>query len=184
MHSALQETPWADHARLVIMTGEGLAVSSMALGLWQPLSKMRVDSWAEFSVRLPDGQASGQGSGGPSLGRQGSQRFEHLCGPAQCHKSAQSPSTRKLCCRCRASAARCRWARVRQGPHRAPRCPALRARSSAASSTCEAGSRVEQDWQAKLNWHLLAGACVCFQQGAAAHCFTPPPLLTQVCVPE
>lgn len=61
MHSALRETPWADHARLTLMTGEGLAVSGMALALWQPLSRMRVDSWAEFGVRLPDGQASGQG---------------------------------------------------------------------------------------------------------------------------
>ncbi|KAL4443685.1 hypothetical protein ABPG75_011422 [Micractinium tetrahymenae] len=66
MHSALQETPWADHARLVVMTAEGLAVSDMALGLWQPLSSMRVDSWAEFSVRLPDGQASAVGPGAPT----------------------------------------------------------------------------------------------------------------------
>ncbi|KAL4447222.1 hypothetical protein ABPG77_007255 [Micractinium sp. CCAP 211/92] len=87
MHSALQETAWADHARLVIMTGEGLPVSSMALGLWQPLSKMRVDSWAEFSVRLPDGQASGKGSkgewaapGAPPPSFEGSEQrcFKHM----------------------------------------------------------------------------------------------------------
>lgn len=43
--------------------GGGLQISPMARGLWQPLSKMAVTSWAEFSVRLRDGEV-GPGWGG------------------------------------------------------------------------------------------------------------------------
>lgn len=54
MYSALKETPWADHVRLVPVTGEALALSPTNRLLWQPLTGMRLDAWDEFSVRIPD----------------------------------------------------------------------------------------------------------------------------------
>lgn len=56
-YSALKETAWEQHAKVVLMTGGGLPISAMNLALWQPLSNMSVDSMADFSVRLPDKQA-------------------------------------------------------------------------------------------------------------------------------
>ena len=55
--SALRETPWAPHAKLMLQTGGGLTISGMNLALWQPLTNMSVDSLAEASVRLADEQA-------------------------------------------------------------------------------------------------------------------------------
>ncbi|KAI3428185.1 hypothetical protein D9Q98_006565 [Chlorella vulgaris] len=55
-YSALKETAWEQHAKVVLMTGGGLPISAMNLALWQPLSNMSVDSMADFSVRLPDEQ--------------------------------------------------------------------------------------------------------------------------------
>lgn len=60
MYTALQETPWADHARVLLMTGEGLALSGMNRALWQPLSEMRVDGFEEATVRLRDDEVSRQ----------------------------------------------------------------------------------------------------------------------------
>lgn len=58
MYSALKETPWAEHVRLVPMTGEGLPVSPTNRLLWQPLTRMRLEAWDEVSVRLPDDSVS------------------------------------------------------------------------------------------------------------------------------
>ena len=58
MYSALKETPFAEHMRLVPMTGEGLAVSPTNRLLWQPLTRMRLEAWEEFSVRLRDDDVS------------------------------------------------------------------------------------------------------------------------------
>lgn len=59
MYSALKETPWADHVRLVPVTGEALALSPTNRLLWQPLTGMRLDAWDEFSVRIPDDKVRG-----------------------------------------------------------------------------------------------------------------------------
>ncbi|EFN58009.1 hypothetical protein CHLNCDRAFT_57085 [Chlorella variabilis] len=57
--SALRETPWAGHVKVLLQTGGGLAFSFMNLALWQPLSNMSVESLADSSVRLADDQARG-----------------------------------------------------------------------------------------------------------------------------
>lgn len=64
MYSALAETPWAPHARLLLMTGGGLALGNMSRALWQPLSPLRLDSWADASTRLLDDQVGARGTRG------------------------------------------------------------------------------------------------------------------------
>ena len=58
MYSALQSTPWARHAKLVLLTRHGRPINAMNADLWQPISNLSLQSWADFSSRLPEGQAS------------------------------------------------------------------------------------------------------------------------------
>lgn len=98
LFSALRLTAWAQHARLVPVTGEGLALSGLNQALWQPLSRMLVDSWAEFSSRLRDGevrQAACCGGrctmGSPAAGRctPAKLRLDHPCPAATVSPAAQ-----------------------------------------------------------------------------------------------
>lgn len=56
LYSALAETPWAAHVRPVLMTPFGTDVVPANRAVLQPLARLRLDSWAEFSSRLPDDQ--------------------------------------------------------------------------------------------------------------------------------
>ena len=55
-YSALKETPYEEHVKIILMTGEGLNISKMNMDLWQPISPLRVESMADMSVRLTDEQ--------------------------------------------------------------------------------------------------------------------------------
>ena len=58
-YSALRETSWAEHIKVVLKTGAGMKLNSMNVNLWQPLTNMTVQSFADFSVRLPKDMVSG-----------------------------------------------------------------------------------------------------------------------------
>ncbi|PSC72728.1 hypothetical protein C2E20_3963 [Micractinium conductrix] len=58
---ALQRTRWAAQAKLVLVTAEGHAAPRMNYQILQPMSALRVETWADFSARLPAGQASAGG---------------------------------------------------------------------------------------------------------------------------
>lgn len=47
------QTPWAKQAQLVLVTAEGQAAPSMDYDILQPLLNQRVQTWADFSARLP-----------------------------------------------------------------------------------------------------------------------------------
>lgn len=53
LYGALNESSWREHAKLVLMTPEGLASPEFARDVTQPLSELQVETWAEFSSRLP-----------------------------------------------------------------------------------------------------------------------------------
>ena len=57
-YSALKETPWAEHVKIVLKTGAGMKLNNMNYNLWQPMSSMKVQTWADISARLAEGQAS------------------------------------------------------------------------------------------------------------------------------
>jgi hypothetical protein len=60
----LQGSPgWSAAAKLVVMTAEGLAMPRWNLDILQPLSQLRVETWADFSARLPAAEVvNGNGS--------------------------------------------------------------------------------------------------------------------------
>jgi hypothetical protein len=62
--SGLQDSPgWSAAAKLVVMTAEGLAMPRWNLDILQPLSQLRVETWADFSARLPAAEVvNGNGS--------------------------------------------------------------------------------------------------------------------------
>lgn len=74
----MQETPWAGaHMKLVLVTAEGHAAPDMNYQVAQPLLALRVETWADFSARLPGGvqgprgidlPGSGSGGGGSGTG--------------------------------------------------------------------------------------------------------------------
>ncbi|PRW61290.1 Autophagy-related 8d [Chlorella sorokiniana] len=51
---AVQDTPWGAAIKLVPVTAEGQALPRMVEQLLQPISPLRVESWADFSARLAD----------------------------------------------------------------------------------------------------------------------------------
>ncbi|KAL4443683.1 hypothetical protein ABPG75_011420 [Micractinium tetrahymenae] len=52
----MQETLWAaDHMKLVLVTAEGHAAPEMNYQIAQPLLSLSVETWADFSARLPGG---------------------------------------------------------------------------------------------------------------------------------
>lgn len=53
---ALRRTPWAHHLKLALVTAEGLAPPALSRQLFQPLLRLRVESWADVSARLPSRQ--------------------------------------------------------------------------------------------------------------------------------
>ena len=42
----------------VLLTRHGRPINAMNADLWQPISNLSLQSWADFSSRLPEGQAS------------------------------------------------------------------------------------------------------------------------------
>ena len=60
----LRGTPWARHAKLVLMTAEGLSAPDWNYALLQPLSPLKVETWADFSARLPGAEPAAAGGGG------------------------------------------------------------------------------------------------------------------------
>ena len=68
-----QETPWASAVKLVPVTADGLALPSFNYQLLQPLTPLRVETWADFATRLVRG-----GGAAPLFAVQA------CCGVAQC----------------------------------------------------------------------------------------------------
>lgn len=95
LYSALRATAWAEHARLVPVTGEGLALWSLNQAVWQPLSHMRVDAWADFSTRLKDGEVR-QGAAAALLVRSRGQRGQRRAATAR-RCFAGRPAQVKIC---------------------------------------------------------------------------------------
>jgi RecB family exonuclease len=56
LFGALNETPWAAHAKLVLMTAEGLAPPQFAYDLMRPLTPLSMETWADFTNRLPSAE--------------------------------------------------------------------------------------------------------------------------------
>jgi hypothetical protein len=54
----LSDTPWAAHAKLVLVTAEGHRAPAMNHDIFQPWLPTRLETWADFSARLPSAQAS------------------------------------------------------------------------------------------------------------------------------
>ncbi|KAL4436863.1 hypothetical protein ABPG75_004002 [Micractinium tetrahymenae] len=52
----LRRTPWARHLKLALVTAEELALPGFSLDIFQPMLQLRVESWADFSARLPSRQ--------------------------------------------------------------------------------------------------------------------------------
>jgi len=57
---AVQDTPWGGAIKLVPVTAEGQALPRMVQQLLQPISPLRVESWADFSARLVRGSQRGE----------------------------------------------------------------------------------------------------------------------------
>ena len=53
LYGALRQTPWASRAKLVVVTAEGLALPPWTLSVLQPLFRLGLETWADFSSRLP-----------------------------------------------------------------------------------------------------------------------------------
>lgn len=53
VYGVLRATPWAPHIKFVIVTAEGHAAPQMNYDVMQPLLRQRVETWADFSARLP-----------------------------------------------------------------------------------------------------------------------------------
>ncbi|PSC75686.1 LRR repeats and ubiquitin-like domain-containing protein isoform A [Micractinium conductrix] len=53
LHALLRRTPWRQRAKLVAVTPDGLALSPPLASLLPALSNLSVQSWADFSRRLP-----------------------------------------------------------------------------------------------------------------------------------
>lgn len=49
----MQATPWRDHAKLVVVTAEGLRMPDWNADMLQPLLNLKVETLADFSSRLP-----------------------------------------------------------------------------------------------------------------------------------
>ncbi|KAL4446247.1 hypothetical protein ABPG77_003054 [Micractinium sp. CCAP 211/92] len=49
----IEDTPWADGIKLVPVTAEGLALPGFNYQLLQAMTPLRVETWADFSSRLP-----------------------------------------------------------------------------------------------------------------------------------
>lgn len=72
LYGALAESSWRDHAKVVLMTAQGLAAPGFARDVMQPLSGLAVETWAEFSSRQPSMPVRCAGFGRNSGGREGS----------------------------------------------------------------------------------------------------------------
>ena len=59
LYGVLQATPWAPHIKLVLVTAEGHAAPPMNYDVAQPMTPLRVETWADFSARLPSRQVGG-----------------------------------------------------------------------------------------------------------------------------
>ena len=55
----VEDTPWADSIKLVVVTADGLALPRFNYQLLQPMTPLRVETWADFSARLVGGSARG-----------------------------------------------------------------------------------------------------------------------------
>lgn len=51
--SVLRATPWARHIKWVLVTAEGHAAPAMNYDIMQPMVGLRVETWADFTNRLP-----------------------------------------------------------------------------------------------------------------------------------
>lgn len=167
VYSALRETRWADAAKLVIVTGGGTALAPLNRALWQPLSPLRVDSWADFTARLPEGVVSGwwgeQSTAGGWAVSHARAHAPHVLLPLPALLAARHPSPPP------------RRALPRRLSERSPAScrPRLRAKSCAASGTC---------WCAgPLIWGLPR--CACTRTGCRLHSTTaacrPPSALSR-----
>lgn len=76
LYSLLARAPWARHAKLAMVTPEGLAMPAHLPGLLAPLTNLSVETLADFSARgwLPPPQARGvAGRGARPFPRHGAQ---------------------------------------------------------------------------------------------------------------
>ncbi len=60
VYSLLRRTSWRQHIKLVMVTPDGLPLTTAEAALLPPLSGMSVQSMADFSRRLPPGMKQGQ----------------------------------------------------------------------------------------------------------------------------
>lgn len=60
VYSLLRRTPWRHHSKLVMVTPDGLPLTMPEAALLPPLSRLSVQSMADFSRRLPPGLRLGQ----------------------------------------------------------------------------------------------------------------------------
>ena len=64
LYTALEQTTWgAQHAKLVVMTSDGLAAPALDYDILQPITPLAVETWADFSARLPHSRQVGLGGG-------------------------------------------------------------------------------------------------------------------------
>ncbi|KAI7844598.1 hypothetical protein COHA_001838 [Chlorella ohadii] len=62
LYGALNESSWGEHAKVILMTAMGLSPPSFAAQVMAAVTpRMAVETWAEFSSRLPSQQAPGGG---------------------------------------------------------------------------------------------------------------------------
>ncbi|KAL4439890.1 hypothetical protein ABPG75_002891 [Micractinium tetrahymenae] len=72
LYGALRRTPWWPHAKLVVLTPDGLGMQPFDYELYQSLSNHTVETWADFSSRLGPAAAAAPPvrpawPGGPAL---------------------------------------------------------------------------------------------------------------------
>ncbi|PSC69482.1 hypothetical protein C2E20_6958 [Micractinium conductrix] len=84
LYSLLRRTPWRQHAKLVVVTPEGIALTGAEAALLPPLSGLSVQSMADASARLAQGYRPELDAAQPRASYEGGQRrcFErmYVCG--------------------------------------------------------------------------------------------------------
>ncbi|KAL4423825.1 hypothetical protein ABPG75_001126 [Micractinium tetrahymenae] len=75
----IEDTPWASSIKLVPVTAEGLSLPGFNYQLLQSMTPLRVETWADFSARLPQGGPAPVQPGSPSSAEGDHQRcFESM----------------------------------------------------------------------------------------------------------
>lgn len=71
-HAMARRTPWQQHLKPVMLTPDGIALTSIEAGVLPALGPLSLQSFADFSARLPPGTAPGvQFGGSVQVGQEG-----------------------------------------------------------------------------------------------------------------